>query len=231
MDDTLYPQISYKRSGFSVVARWLASRLDLCPSAILSELEDIIALYGPSYPYMFDRLAERLTLSNPFIPQMVRIFIEHEPRIRCYNGVIPMLSRLRRKYRLGILTDGRLAIQQKKIVALGLENQVSRVLYSDVLGLEKPAIELFEWFEDVFSIGGTHMMYVGDNPKKDFYGANSRGWISVMVKTGEIRRHTNKSDCEPRIEIPSVTFLEKAIKHSFPKPETSDVGEGIWSII
>lgn len=213
LDDTLYPQISYKRSGFNVVAQWLASRHNLNPSAILSELEDILDLYGPSYPYMFDRLAERFTLGASFVPEMVRIFIEHEPRIRCYDGVIPMLTRLKNKYRLGILTDGRLTVQQKKIDALGLTDRADEILCSDLVGLEKPATELFQWFEDAFRLNGENLMYVGDNPQKDFYGANCRGWRTVMVNTGQPLSSSIRAGYEPQVEIPTVVDLEARLRH------------------
>lgn len=179
LDDTLYPQISYKRSGFDVVSAWMESRFNLKQSFIKSELEDILTQHGPSYPYMFDRLVERLGLDNGFVAQIVRVFIEHEPRICCYDGVIPMLSRLRNHFRLGILTDGRLAVQEKKIIALGLINQVEEILCSDMMKLEKPANELFEWFESRFQLAGETLLYVGDNPQKDFYGANIRRWCTV----------------------------------------------------
>ena len=231
LDDTLYPQVEYKLSGFNVVASWLEEKRGIDSTTVLYGLETILDEFGASYPNMFDRLVERLGIDIGFVEQLVRLFIEHEPRICCYDGVIPMLSRLRKKYLLGILTDGRYVVQQKKISALGLYTRVDQILCSDAMGLEKPDSRLFEWFEKKFELEGCNLMYVGDNIEKDFYGANIRGWISVMVKTGEIKRHTNKSGCEPRIEIPSVAFLEKAIKHISPKPETSEVGEGIWSIL
>jgi putative hydrolase of the HAD superfamily len=213
LDDTLYPQISYKRSGFTVVAQWLASHLNLNQSDILSGLEEILALYGPSYPYMFDRLAERFSLGDSFVPEMVRRFIDHEPQIRCYEGVIPMLARLKNKYRLGILTDGRFTVQQKKIFALGLKDRVDEILFSDAMGLEKPAAELFQWFEDAFRLNGENLMYVGDNPQKDFYGANCRGWRTVMVKTGAPLPASIPAGYEPKVEIPTVEDLEARLRH------------------
>lgn len=215
LDDTLYPQISYKRSGFKVVAKWLESRLNLNPSAILSELEDILALYGPSYPYMFDCLAERFTLVDTFVSEMVRIFIEHEPRICCYDGVIPMLSRLRRNYRLGILTDGRLAVQERKLSALGLSKNVDKILYSDTLGLEKPASELFEWFEDAFELCGHNLMYMGDNPQKDFYGANMRSWTTVQVIKEGKPQFNGERIWQTQFETASTICLEELAKRVF----------------
>ena len=207
LDDTLYPQVSYKRSGFKIVAQWLASRQNLNQSSILSELEDILTLYGPSYPYMFDRLAERMAISVRFVPEMVHIFIKHEPRIHCYDGVIPMLSRLKNKYRLGILTDGLSTVQQKKIGALNLKKQVDEILCSDLIGLEKPATELFEWFENQFQLIGEDLMYVGDNPQKDFYGANHRGWTTVCAMTGENRNIDVQNAFKSRYRIPSIIDL------------------------
>ena len=42
LDDTLYPQESYKRSGFAAVAKWLSTNYDFSASAIMTELEKIL---------------------------------------------------------------------------------------------------------------------------------------------------------------------------------------------
>ena len=212
LEDTLYPQVSYKRSGFQVVSAWVASKFNLEQSTVASELEHILTQYGPSYAYMFDRLVERLGIENTHVDQMVSLFIDHEPRIDCFDGVLPMLSRLRRKYRLGILTDGRYAVQQKKICALGLDSQVHEILCSDTRGLEKPAIALLRWFEKKFELKGENLIYVGDNPQKDFYGANCRGWRTVMVKTGQPSFSSIPDGYEAKVEIPAVVDLETLLR-------------------
>ena len=154
LDDTLYPQVSYKRSGFKVVAAWIALKWSIDQSAVLSEFEDILTQYGPVYPYMFNRLLERLGIHRRFVSDMVRLFIGHDPQIQCYDGVHSMLARLRKKYRLGILTDGRYTVQEKKINVLSLNKGVDEILYSDTMRLEKPAIALFQWFERAFALNG-----------------------------------------------------------------------------
>ena len=212
LDDTLYPQISYKRSGFKIVSDWVASKFNLEQSTVFSELEDILTQYGPSYPHMFDRLVERLGIENAHVDQMVNIFIGHEPRIRCYEGVIPTLSRLRDRYRLGILTDGRFTVQQKKIRALELAQQVDEILYSDIMGLEKPVLELFQWFEEKFKMAGENLLYVGDNPKKDFYGANIRKWCTVCVMTGENRDAGLPKWFKSQYSIPSIIDLAEFLR-------------------
>ena len=207
LDDTLYDQASFKKSGFRAVAAWCETSLKLEKAVVAAELEEIMECRGPSYPYMFDQLAEKMGLGKETVPEMVRVFVEHEPRIQCYDGVLEMLTRLMRTYRLGILTDGRADVQQRKIRALGLKEKMDEILYSDSMGLEKPDVDLFQWFEEKFKMPGFNMMYVGDNPKKDFYGAKLRNWTTVRVLTGEYQNIDCASAFESFLEISSVINL------------------------
>lgn len=207
LDDTLYPQKEFKRSGFRAVSSWVAAQFEIDQRSILSELEDILSEYGASYPEMFNRLAERLGLKAEDVPEMVQVFIAHEPRISCYTGVTELLSKLRPDYRLGILTDGRYAVQLKKIKALGLEKMVDEILCSDQIGLEKPAPELYHWFEKKFNLPGKHLMYIGDNPEKDFYGANKRGWYTISVLSGEKKVNGFTEMYNSAYTIPSIFEL------------------------
>ena len=211
LDDTLYPQVSYKRSGFKVVSAWIQKYHNIDQSVILLALETILNQYGAVYPYMFDRLVERLNLEQSLVPEMVRVFIDHEPQINCWTGVLPMLSRLRSRYHLGILTDGRLTVQQKKIRALGLEQSVDQILCSDALGLQKPAMELFRWFEKKFELYGKNLMYVGDNPRKDFIGVRALRWFTIRVRTGEYAATAVPDSFDADLFIDRVGQLESLI--------------------
>ncbi len=203
LDDTLYPQEAFKRSGFRVVSRWVSEHVGFDPSAVRVALERIMKEKGPSYPHMFDDLAACFGMDAHLIPKMIQVFIEHEPSIDCHPGVLSMLARLRRDFRLGILTDGRLTVQQRKIRALGLEYAVDAILCSDSMGLEKPASALFEWFEKTFHLPGDRLIYVGDNPDKDFVGARSRGWGTIRVLTGEHAKRQTRPGWEADVILTS----------------------------
>jgi putative hydrolase of the HAD superfamily len=185
LDDTLYPQVEYKRSGFKIVAHWAAVHLGLDSGECLEQLERILRKKGPSYHHMFDDLITHFGLDQEIVAEMVRVFIDHAPQITCYPNVPEMLSRLGRTFRLGILTDGPVKVQQRKIASLKLERHVDLILYSDSLSMEKPEPALFAWFEQQFSLPGTSLVYVGDNPAKDFIGARNRRWMTIRVLTGE----------------------------------------------
>jgi len=197
LDDTLYPQESFKRSGFAAVAQWLSDNYDFSISTIMVELESIMQQKGASYPYMFNDLSKRLKIDQPTVAQMVQVFIDHEPIIHCYPGVHAMLKRLKERFKLGLLTDGRLRVQQKKVRALKLESEFDEILCSNALGLEKPHPSLFQWFEEQFQIQPSELVYTGDNPFKDFIGAKKRGWSKVRVLTGEHRFKRESYDHRP----------------------------------
>lgn len=188
LDDTIYLQADYKKSGFNAVAKMLSTERSLDFEVILNTLNRIMDEHGPSNPYMFNKLCEKFNLPDKYIKQSIDVFIHHDLQISCFPHVKSVLTKLRVKYKLGLLTDGRVLSQQKKVEALGIANQFDQILYSDSLGLEKPAFQLYEYFEKCFSLPPYSLCYIGDNPRKDFITANARGWKTIRVLTGEFAK-------------------------------------------
>jgi putative hydrolase of the HAD superfamily len=214
LDDTLYLQRSYKESGFSAVADWLKLNHGVPADVTLDHLYRIINDFGPSYPKMFNQLVERISLSDDYIPALIRVFLNHQPAIACFQGVKETLSRLRKSFLLGLLTDGHEYIQRKKVRCLGLENSFDSILYSDAMGLKKPASELYQFFEDQFHLHPRQLIYVGDNPNKDFSEANRRGWLTVRVKTGEYAALCCSKEMDARITITGMECFEMALRRN-----------------
>lgn len=207
LDDTLYLQADYKRSGFNAIAEWLAEREGIEANQTRGDLERILQCKGTSYPRMFDDFVTLRGLNPELTEKLVDLFIAHQPRIDCFSGVNAMLEDLRRRYRLGLLTDGRQSSQRKKIEALNLAEVFDAVLLSERIKLSKPAQELFLWFEKEFSLSGSALAYIGDNSQKDFFGANQRGWLTVRVLTGEHALLEATGAWRADIELSKVTEL------------------------
>lgn len=185
LDDTLYPQRAFKRSGFRAVATWLAARGHAGEGRVLAALDAILHAGGPSDPHMLDRLIATLDLRGVDVAELVEVFRGHRPRIRPYPGVQPLLRAWRATLRLGLLTDGSARVQRGKVAALGLAPLFDCRLFSDELATAKPDPALYGYFEAAFGLAGAQLVYVGDNPAKDFVGARARGWRTVRVATGE----------------------------------------------
>ncbi|AOF49991.1 hypothetical protein AC806_04150 [Tetragenococcus halophilus] len=90
-----------------------------------------------------------------------------------------------KKQTLGIITNGTLKRQQKKIKALQLEKWVPRenILISEEVGVSKPEKLIFNFFEDKLSdsIKNQTLFYIGDNYVNDIIGANSVYWKTIWV--------------------------------------------------
>lgn len=207
LDDTLYLQKDFKISGFHAVADWMKDKGYGRRQDITETLFAILEHHGPSYPFMFDRLVEQASLPKTLVPELVQVFTRHPPVIELFSGVSELLTCLRPRFKLGILTDGQVSVQQAKVRALGLEPFVDRILYSSAMGLSKPAAQLFTWFEEKFGLPGEYLAYVADNPTKDFIGAHQRGWTTIRVLTGEFAGIVAQNNHDAAITLSRATCL------------------------
>ncbi len=92
-----------------------------------------------------------------------------------------------REYRLGLVSDGREEVQQKKLAALGLEVYFDAIVFSDALGRDawKPSPRPFEAALQRLRVAGCQAIYVADNPVKDFRGARLVGMGTVRLRHSE----------------------------------------------
>lgn len=171
LDDTLISEEDYIRSGYRAVAGLLASRLNLGQNKIAKEL---FSLYRQDARLVFNRLLEKygVPVERENILELVEVYRTHVPRLDFFEDVIPVLTCLRKKgFITGVISDGYVATQERKVQVLKLEELVDRVILTDRLGRDywKPDVRSFSVFAQEFGISYEEMMYVGDNPTKDFY--------------------------------------------------------------
>ena len=183
MDDTLYPEHEYVRSGFHAVARWLESQLGLPADRTWSELCELFdeGVQKGTFNVWLER---RQMESNRWIGDILQQYREHMPEIVLQPEVTEVLDRLCERWPLGLVADGRWQSQQKKITALELSNWFDAIVLSDQLGAEhwKPSTKPFETVLSQLQVPPAHAVYVGDNPVKDFLGARSLGLKTIRLR-------------------------------------------------
>jgi putative hydrolase of the HAD superfamily len=98
-----------------------------------------------------------------------------------------LLASLKNTYRLGLLSDGYLEVQQRKLHALNLAHYFDAAVFSDKWGREawKPSVKPFEEILSLLRTEASAAIYVGDNPTKDFLGARQIGMFTIWVKRPE----------------------------------------------
>lgn len=165
LDDTLYSEKEYARSGYKAVARILP-QIDDAEEKLWNAFEE-------KKPAIDTILKDEGIYSEDLKAKCLRVYRNHKPDIHLYAGVKDMLKEIHmRSLNIGIITDGRPEGQQRKIDALGLGKLVDTIIITDELGgpeFRKPCGKAFHLMRDM--IGNcryTTMCYVGDNIQKDF---------------------------------------------------------------
>jgi len=189
LDDTLYLEREYVRSGFRTVADAVGQGDEECEEIFGLLWGDFLAGVRGS---AFDRLLQRKSYGQRWsVPELVSLYREHRPAIGLLEGCGQLLADLVRKgLRVAIVTDGPAASQKKKIEALGLAEWASPIILTETLGrgAGKPNPAGFQAVTDELGIEPKDCLYVADNPLKDFRGARHAGWGSARLRiSGQLR--------------------------------------------
>lgn len=160
LDDTLIPELEYVKSGFRAVANHF-DKPDLYDKMLSLFLSDKNNVY------------DRAGLTETECAEAVCIYRAHKPDMKLDEDVLKVLWTLKESgYMLGIITDGRPEGQRNKIEALGLEGLMDHIIVTDELGgmqYRKPCPVAFELMAQKLNVALDEILYVGDNPAKDFY--------------------------------------------------------------
>jgi putative hydrolase of the HAD superfamily len=189
LDDTLYPERQFALSGFEAAGRWAAAELGIQGLAA-----DMARLLDDGHLGQLFRmaLAEKMPGHQPeHLAGLLEAYRDHEPELALFDDAAWALAHFAGQARLGLITDGTHRVQAKKVEALGIAPHFREVVFTDALGgraFSKPHPKSYELVEEALGAAGGRLVYIGDNPSKDFIVPNARGWTSVMVDRPEQRR-------------------------------------------
>lgn len=185
LDDTLYDEIDYCRSGFLAAARFAAKVCDIGCT------DDVFAGFWRHFSQgnrtkTFNAALEELNLpcDEPFVAQLIEVYRNHRPDLRLPAESRATLDALKPTYTLALLTDGFLPAQRLKVEALGIENDFKAIVYTEHLGRSswKPSPAGFHRLADLLDVPFEQMVYVGDNERKDFLAPNRLGMLTIQVR-------------------------------------------------
>lgn len=165
LDDTLYSEKDYVRSGFRRISECLGN---------VSLENELWAVFERGGKPIDEVLKARGLLEKKELALHAYRF--QTPDISLYPGVQDMLARLRVTKKVGIITDGRPEGQRAKIKALGLS--VDKLIITDEMGgieYRKPNPAAYEKMQTVFHTEYHEMAYIGDNIAKDFVAPQRLG--------------------------------------------------------
>lgn len=207
LDDTLYKEIDFLKSGYHKVSELVAKRHGLGSHEVYSRL---LSWYREG-KNPFETLNETYGLDNP-IKEYLDIYRYHQPSLHLSSEVAQTLTALKDAgCVLGIITDGREITQKQKIEVLGLEEWISEKLVQ--INEDKNYFKPNHWSFDRMMLKCFEMnvepdavfYYVGDNTEKDFLAPNQMGWKTICLLDDGRNIHKQSFD-KPKEYLPQHTI-------------------------
>jgi putative hydrolase of the HAD superfamily len=179
LDDTLYLERDFVLSGYRAVGIYARDQHGI------ENLEPACRTVFASGERR--RVFDKALLSLGAMPErdlvqdLVRIYREHTPAIALQADADRALRRF--SGRCALISDGPAKTQAAKVAALGLNERLSPIVLTGTLGIGagKPAPLAFEMLADATGLSGADLVYVADNPVKDFVSPRRMGWQTVMI--------------------------------------------------
>lgn len=179
LDDTLYSEKEYVRSGYHAIANALPQ---------VEQLEEKLwTAFEQKKPAIDAVLIDEGIYTEELKQQCLSIYRSHRPAIHFYEGAKELLCQLRYDgYKLGVITDGRSEGQRAKVKALGLDELVDYIIITDELGgveYRKPNKTAFVKMRELLDVPFKEMCYIGDNVKKDFAAPDALGMKTFLINS------------------------------------------------
>lgn len=197
LDDTLYSEKEYVKSGFKVISDLLGGGY-----------EETLWTYFCMGKKAINELLKKLKREDE-IDSILDVYRNHKPNIHLYDGVKDMICELReRNIKVGIITDGRPEGQRNKIDALGLDNLADDIIITDEIGgvqFRKPCDIAFRILQIRWSLPASTIVYVADNPEKDFQAPRQLGMKSIFFNNKDgLHSQKNEPNIDSNITIFSI---------------------------
>lgn len=182
LDDTLVAERDFVLGGFRAAAARAAAGSGIAEAVAYDEL---VGMYRSG---VRQTTFDRWLAAHPELGLTVEVLVEayrnHPPVLTPLPGVERLLGELKAVYRLGLVSDGPAAVQERKWLACGLAPWFDAVVFSDALGRAawKPSPEPFLAVSRALRLAPADCVYVGDNPAKDFRGARAAGMRAVWAR-------------------------------------------------
>ena len=188
LDDTLYDEASFVDSGLTAVAQFGESSWGIDFKESQAFMRNVFANDGRAR--IFDRwLLAYGQWSKGRVNECVRTYRQHAPSLSLFPEARQILDHYKEQVPLYMVTDGHKYVQQKKISALRIWNDFSKIFITHRYGLSaaKPSTVCFEKILLLENCKWEQIVYVGDDPSKDFVGLNRLGAGTIRVLSGRYR--------------------------------------------
>ena len=208
LDDTLYDESTFIKSGLYHVSKYLYEKY-------LIKINDSTNFFHYELSKGRARILDKLLLNYEIytkkeLRKCLSVYRSHFPDIHLYPEAIQMFDSLKNipKY---VVTDGNKIVQKNKIKALNLENYVKKIILTSNYGLRnsKPSTYCFQKICNMEKISPKNLVYIGDNPHKDFVGLKHEEFKTIRLFKGRFKNECLSKEFEADYKIKSLKEINE----------------------
>jgi len=112
-----------------------------------------------------------------------KLYLKHRfEDTQLYDDVLPVLSTLQKKYKLGLVSNGNSYPER-----CGLDGLFQFIVFSQDCGVEKPDPRFYQIAVAVSGCSKEQLLHVGDSLENDFIGASNAGIKSVWLNRQQLK--------------------------------------------
>jgi putative hydrolase of the HAD superfamily len=141
-------------------------------------------------------------------------FVHYQEHWRLHEDALPCLDELQRRIpgvRFGIITNGELDYQLRKIDAVRLGDRFDTVVASGAVGVTKPDTRIFRLACDRLGVRPDQTVYVGDRLGTDAVGAAHAGLTGVWLDRHNTAVSAEERDAAEQLGVVRITALDELV--------------------
>jgi putative hydrolase of the HAD superfamily len=212
IDDTLYLERDYVRSGFNAVGSWVGRWLGIEDFADRCWRRFLAGGRGSIFDEALRECGKEPVAD--LISGLVEVYQTHEPSISLADDASEALKTISSEVSIAIISDGPPVSQSRKVEALGLEAFADPIVLTGLRGAElhKPHREAFQ--QVALCQSANAYVYIADNPLKDFTAPKQLGWVTVRVRrAGGLYYAVENPEVNPDYEMSDCSGLSEVLAH------------------
>lgn len=190
LDNTLLDFSSFKRESAKAAAKAIrAAGVKESENELYRKIFAIYELRGIEYQKTFEELLSNYVL-GPHLHEHAKqaAIIAYQKKkyklLRPRPKAISILSSLRKKYKLGIVTDAPREKAWQRLILSGLDHCFHSVITYDDTKEFKPSKQPFLKAIHLLGVTPSQALFVGDYPERDIIGAKRAGLLTCLAKYG-----------------------------------------------
>jgi putative hydrolase of the HAD superfamily len=152
-----------------------------------------------------------LGLREDHAQTITEMYVREYPAVNApMSGARAVVSRLRRKYLTGVVSNGFPDVQYTKLETIGLIKEFSCIVLSEEIGIRKPDPRIFKHAASLLNVEPGECLYVGDSYTNDVVGAKNAGMRTCWFNRDA--REPTTEEMQPDLIIKDLPELAGMLK-------------------